>query len=86
MQNLQPVIALLAEACGKGRQVAEGLHLLAEALAVADDTGECRWDAELYRLKGELLLARPVEHHGEAETCLRQALTSPAGRKRNRWS
>ena len=56
-------LALLAEACGKGRQVAEGLHLLAEALAVADDTGECRWDAELYRLKGELLLARPVEHH-----------------------
>jgi predicted ATPase len=67
-------LALLAEASGKEGQVEEGLHLLAEALAVANDTGECRWDAELYRLKGELLLARPAEHHAEAETCLRHAL------------
>jgi predicted ATPase len=67
-------LALLAEASGKGGQVEEGLHLLAEALAVSNDTGECRWDAELHRLKGELLLARPVEHHAEAETCFRQAL------------
>jgi len=28
----------------------------------------------LYRLKGEVLLARAAEHHGEAETCFRQAL------------
>jgi predicted ATPase len=67
-------LALLAEASGKRGQVEEGLHLLAEALAVAKDTGECRWDAELHRLKGELLLARPAEHHAEAETCFRQAL------------
>ena len=51
-----------------------GLTLLAEALAVADDTGERRWEAELYRLKGELLLARSAEHDAEAETCFRQAL------------
>ncbi len=67
-------LALLAEACGKAGQVEEGLHLLAEALAVANDTGECRWDAELHRLKGELLLARSAEKHAEAETCFRQAL------------
>ena len=47
--------------------------MLAEALAVANDTGECRWDAELHRLKGELLLVRPAEHHVEAEICFRQA-------------
>jgi len=41
---------------------------------VANDTGECRWDAELHRLKGELLLARPAEHHAEAETYFHQAL------------
>jgi predicted ATPase len=67
-------LALLAEASGKEGQIEEGLHLLAEALAVANDTGECRWDAELHRLEGELLLARPAEHHAEAETCFRQAL------------
>jgi predicted ATPase len=74
-------LALLAEATGKAGQVEEGLHLLAEALAVANDTGECRWDAELHRLTGELLLARPVVHHAEAETRLRQALTIAHGQQ-----
>jgi predicted ATPase len=74
-------LALLAEASGKRGQVEEGLHLLAEALAVANDTGECRWDAELHRLKGELLLARSAELHAEAETCFRQALTIAHGQQ-----
>ena len=39
-----------------------------------DKSGERRWEAELYRLKGELLLARSGEHHAEAEGCFRQAL------------
>jgi predicted ATPase len=67
-------LALLAEALERGGQVEEGLQLLAEALAVANDTGECRWDAELHRLKGEFLLARPAVQHAEAEICFRQAL------------
>ena len=74
-------LALLAEACGKGGQIDEGLHYVAEALAVANDTGECRWDAELHRLKGELLLARSAEPHAEAETCLRQALNIAHGQQ-----
>jgi predicted ATPase len=41
---------------------------------VLNDTGERRWEAEVYRLKGELLLARSAEHDAEAETCFRQAL------------
>jgi predicted ATPase len=41
---------------------------------VVNQQGE-RWgEAELYRLKGELLLARSAEHHVEAETCFHQAL------------
>jgi predicted ATPase len=72
---LQPyVLALLAEAYTKVGQHETGLTLLAEALAVTNDTGEHRWEAELYRLQGELLLAYSVEHEAEAETCLRQAL------------
>jgi predicted ATPase len=67
-------LALLAEASGKRGQVEEGLHLLAEALAVAKDTGECRWDAELYRLQGEFLLKQDVPDAPEAESCLRQAV------------
>ena len=54
-------LAMLAEACAQVGQIENGLTLLAEALAVANDTGERRWEAELHRLEGELLLARHVE-------------------------
>ena len=49
-------LALLAEAYGTGGQSAEGLRLLTEAPAVVDNSGEHWWAAELYRLRGELLL------------------------------
>jgi predicted ATPase len=66
-------LVLLAEAYGNVGQVDEGLGLLVEASAVVDK-GECYWEAELHRLKGELLLASAAAHHTEAETCFRQAL------------
>ncbi|MGH9670583.1 MAG: hypothetical protein ACRD3A_10790, partial [Terriglobales bacterium] len=49
-------LALLAEAYGKVGQAAEGLAVVAEALAVVDKNGERVYEAELYRLKGELSL------------------------------
>jgi len=56
-QLLRPhFLALLAEALAKAHQTEEGLSVLEEALAAADDTGERYYQAELYRLKGELLL------------------------------
>jgi predicted ATPase len=54
-------LALLAEAYGKTGQVEEGLTTLAEALAAVDKTGERFYEAELYRLKGELTLQLRVE-------------------------
>jgi len=68
------VAGLLAERYGKAGQVAAGLDILHEALATAERCGARRWEAELYRLKGELLLEQPVDHTGEAEACLQQAL------------
>jgi predicted ATPase len=49
-------LAQLAYALGKTRQPEEARHQLEEALAIADRTGERLYEAELYRLKGELLL------------------------------
>ncbi len=49
-------LTLLAEAYGKVGQAEEGLTLLAEALAAVDNSGERFYEAELYRLKGELSL------------------------------
>jgi hypothetical protein len=38
-------------------------------LAVTNDKGERRYEAELHRLKGELLLTYATEHDTETETC-----------------
>jgi predicted ATPase len=53
-------LALLAEAHGKAGQAEEGLTVLTEALAVVDKTGERFYEAELYRLKGKLVLQSGV--------------------------
>ena len=49
--------ALLAEAYRKAGQTVEGLNVVTEALARAHQSGARHYDAELYRIKGELLLA-----------------------------
>src|SRR4029453_16499834 len=67
-------LAFLAEAHGKVGQAEEGLTVLAQALAAVHKTGERLYEAELYRLKGELLLSLSAENHAEAEGCLHQAL------------
>jgi len=48
--------ALLAQALAKANQAEEGLLVLEEGLSAADRSGERYYQAELYRLKGELLL------------------------------
>src|SRR5262249_2226607 len=49
-------LALLAEASGEIGQAEAELPLLAEALDTVYRTGERFWEAELYRLKGQLTL------------------------------
>jgi predicted ATPase len=49
-------LALLAEAHGRTGQAEEGLSTLAEALVVVSKTEERWYEAELYRLKGQLTL------------------------------
>ena len=49
-------LALLAEASGKAGAIDEGLRALTEALAMVEQTGERFYEAELHRLKGQLML------------------------------
>jgi predicted ATPase len=73
-------LALLAEAYRKVGESEEGLHVLAEALAVVDKNGERFYEAELYRLKGELTLAQSSVQslessiQKEAEACFCKAV------------
>jgi predicted ATPase len=57
-------LALLADAYRTAGQVEEGLAVLAEALSVVDKSGERFYEAELYRLKGELLLMQAEKLKG----------------------
>ena len=67
-------LALLADVYAQAGQVEAGLATLDEALAAAQATGE-RWaEAELYRLRGSLLLQQTGTPQAEAETWLRRAL------------
>jgi predicted ATPase/class 3 adenylate cyclase len=49
-------VAYMAEAYAKLGRTEEGLHLLAKALVMVDNNGDRWWEAEMYRLRGELLL------------------------------
>jgi predicted ATPase len=49
-------LTLLAEAYYTVGEPAAGLAVLAEVMALVEQTGERYWEAEIYRLKGELLL------------------------------
>jgi class 3 adenylate cyclase/DNA-binding winged helix-turn-helix (wHTH) protein/predicted ATPase len=77
------ILARLAEAYSKAEQPAEGLGVLADALAAVRHNAEHLYEAELYRLKGTLLLQSggrglaPEDcpsRTAEAEACFRQAL------------
>src|SRR5439155_15188099 len=73
-------LALLAEAYGRVGQPEEGLSALAEALAAVDTNGERFYEAELYRLRGELTLAQSSVQglassvQKEAEECFQKAI------------
>ena len=59
MRLVQPVLlALRADACWKSGQAEEGLKLVTTALAAVNENGERMYEAELYRLQGELTLQR----------------------------
>jgi predicted ATPase/DNA-binding winged helix-turn-helix (wHTH) protein len=60
-------LAMLAEAHGQVGQAEKGLKLLAAALTIVQENGERYWEAELYRLAGELLLRRSEWEKGETE-------------------
>jgi predicted ATPase len=51
----------------------EGMAQMRQALAHVDTTGERSCGAEVYRLKGELLLRQAIPDEAQAETCLHQA-------------
>jgi class 3 adenylate cyclase/predicted ATPase len=76
--------ARLGEAYGRIGQAEAGLRLLDEALAGVDK-GDRWYEAELHRLKGELLLRQAVPDTSQAEACFQQALAVARRQQARSW-
>jgi predicted ATPase len=74
---------LLAEMYGLAGQVDAGLAAAKEGLTAASDTGERIMEAELHRLKAELLRMQGREDHAETE--LQRALTIARAQQARLW-
>jgi len=87
-------LALLAETLAKKGQVQEALDTLAEALVDSHSTRERYYEAELYRMQGDLLLmltdrsdvsASSSTDPSRAEESLRQAIQTARGQGAKSW-
>lgn len=67
-------LALLAEIYLRNQHVVDGLLVIQQAQELAATQGELCWQAELLRLKGELLLAQSDRSIFMAEQCFSEAL------------
>ena len=67
-------LCLLAETCMQAGRLDDGLNALTEALIVADKHEEREHEAEIHRLKGELLLMQDDFNTADAQKCFEKAI------------
>jgi predicted ATPase len=78
-------LGLLAEACALSGDIQRGLGGLDEALAAVERTGE-RWpEAELHRLRGQLLAALPDGRPDEASAAFERAIDVARQQSAKSW-
>ena len=84
--GLRPyLLALFAEGHAALGRLAEGLNILDEALGLVEKNGQRLHEAELYRLRGELLLRQSVSDEQQAEACFEQALAIARRQQAKSW-
>ncbi len=77
-------LSWLAEAHLMAGEPSDGLQVIGEAFDHENETGERNWEAELYRIKGELLLL-PSGNEVDAEECFNQALEVARSQSAKTW-
>jgi class 3 adenylate cyclase/predicted ATPase len=83
--NQSYFLALLADAHGTMVQPEAGFTVLTEALTHAETMGERWYEAEIYRLRGALLLQQTADNQAEAETCFQKALEVARNQQAKSW-
>jgi class 3 adenylate cyclase/DNA-binding SARP family transcriptional activator/predicted ATPase len=74
----------LAEACGREGNAQEALRVLDKASCLVERTGQRCWQAELCRLRGELLLARG-DAEDNVEACFQRAIDVARRQSAKSW-
>ena len=82
---LPHALCLLAEASGEAGRLDDGLSALTEAMAAADEHGIRHYEAEAYRLKGELLLKQDDSNAAEAQNCFARAIEIARKQSAKSW-
>ena len=82
---LTQYLAMLADAYGAGSQPEDGLQVLTEALELVDENGERAYEAELYRLEGELSLQGKETQTEAAEVSFQKALNVAREQEAKSW-
>jgi predicted ATPase len=78
-------LGLMADLHQRAGRATETLHLLHAALAQVEETGECWFESELHRLKGEALLVLSPDRAGKAEVLYQQALAVAQNQSARVW-
>ena len=79
------LLCLLAEACMQAGSLDDGLSALTEALDAADKHEEREHEAEIHRLKGQLLLRRDQSNAGEAQRSFQRAIEIARKQSAKSW-
>ena len=79
------LLGLQAETYARGKRIEDALASVVEALELAVKTEQHCWQAELNRIKGEVLLAVSSNNHAEAEGCFSQALDIARRQQTKSW-
>ncbi len=77
--------ALIATALGRIGRFDEGLGTIDKSFPIIERTGQRNYEAEVYRLKGELLLAQDASNAALAEHSFRAAIDISRGQKAKSW-
>ena len=74
----------LADAHLIAGRIEDGLDAITQAFTDLEETGERHWEAELHRIKGELLLLREG-NESEAEKCFNDSLEIAKAQSAEFW-
>jgi predicted ATPase len=79
------MLSLVAQSQGRFGRYSEAFAAIGEALTLMEETGECIFEADVHRIKGELLLAQDLSGLAQAEEWLRTAIDIASRQNAKSW-